>query len=64
MGFNVTGALLCAVILAVSLRGERGNSFTAWVAALFGFFLASTGAGAPVSHAIHAFVTALGNSVH
>lgn len=64
MGFNVAGMLLTGLILFVTLRGERGGGFPAFVAGLFGFFLASTGAGGPVSHAIHAFVTALGNSVH
>ena len=61
MGFDVAGAFISAIILAAILRGERGGGFLAFVGALFGYFLANTGLGAPVGNAIHAIVTALGH---
>jgi len=64
MGFDVAGAFLSAIVLAAVLRGERGGGFTAFVAGLLGFFLAGTGLGAPIGHALHSIVTALGNTVH
>lgn len=59
MAFNVAGALIFGAILAFSIREGSGNGLHAFIAALFGFFLAGTGVAAPITKALHAIVTAL-----
>ncbi|WP_033820894.1 hypothetical protein [Kitasatospora sp. MBT63] len=61
MLFTVSAALLFGVALALMLRFKAVTAAGAVVAALFGFYLASTGIAPTVNHAITGLFHSLAN---
>ncbi|WP_405010995.1 hypothetical protein [Kitasatospora sp. NBC_01539] len=61
MLFTVSAALLFGVALALMLRFKAVTLSGATVAALFGFYLASTGIAPAVNHAITGLFHSLAN---
>ncbi|GHD89729.1 MULTISPECIES: hypothetical protein [Streptomyces] len=61
MAVTVSLALLFGFLLAVLIRSGSLKAGGAFVAAMFGFYLASTGAAPTVNHLMRAVVDALPN---
>ncbi|MFC5909497.1 hypothetical protein [Streptacidiphilus monticola] len=59
MLFTISAALLFGVILAIMLRFRAVTAGGATVAALFGFYLASTGLAPAVNHTVVSIFHAL-----
>ncbi|MEU7566357.1 hypothetical protein ACFV08_02325 [Streptomyces fradiae] len=61
MAVTVSLVLLFGLILFFLLRSNSLSYGSAFIAAMFGFFLASTGAAGPVNQLTAAFINALPN---
>ncbi|MFJ8824453.1 hypothetical protein ACIREE_22020 [Streptomyces sp. NPDC102467] len=61
MAVHISLVLLFGLILALLLRANKGYG-TALVAALFGFYLASTGAAGTIDDLMSALISALPNT--
>ncbi|MGW7353829.1 hypothetical protein [Streptomyces sp. Z26] len=59
MAISLSVVLLLGVVLALMLRGGSIKTGPALVAALFGFFLASTGAAPAVNDMVDVFANTL-----
>ena len=57
--FTVSAALLFGAALAAMLKYRAVSAWGAIVAALFGFYLASTGVAPAVRHSVAAIATAI-----
>ncbi|MBC2878515.1 MULTISPECIES: hypothetical protein [Streptomyces] len=59
MAISVSAVLLLAIILVMMIRGGKIKAGAATVAALFGFFLASSG----MAPSIHRFLNSLAQTI-
>lgn len=61
MLLSVSAVLVSGVIVLVLVRSGRVNAAVAAVCALFGFFLAGTGAAPSINHAVDAVAHLVGS---
>jgi hypothetical protein len=64
MAVTISAALLFGVFLAFLLKARNLTGGPAFVAVMFGFFLASTGAAGPINHVVASLthtLTAIGH---
>ncbi|MFJ5922732.1 hypothetical protein ACIQF6_09005 [Kitasatospora sp. NPDC092948] len=60
MALTVSLVVLFGIALAFLLKAKSLSAGSAFVAVMFGFLLASTGAAGPVDNLIHALTEAIG----
>ncbi|MGW2367133.1 hypothetical protein ACWCZ5_16315 [Streptomyces sp. NPDC001667] len=59
MAITISAALLFGVLLAFLLKSRNLGAGSCFIAVMFGFFLASTGAAAPINHLTQSVIAAI-----